>query len=175
MSRNLWFVTLVVVMACAMCTTGCRKKTKTSGAGSGDNIGGVMGGQGSEQGLSSRPDGGMDIITSVKFENVLFDYDSAQIAEAERAKIEAVADYVKKNARTGVLVEGNCDERGSAEYNMSLGERRALAVRAYMVGLGIDGAVIQTKSNGKEKPVAMGHDDASWAMNRRAEFVLFNQ
>jgi len=164
---------LVVVLACALCTTGCRRKSKTSATG--DNIGGIAGsGQGTEQGLASRPEGGMD-VRSEKFESVLFDYDSAQIKESDRAKIEAVADFLKKNAKTGALVEGNCDERGSAEYNMSLGERRALAVRAYLVGLGIDGAIVQTKSNGKEKPVAMGHDEAAWSLNRRAEFVLFNQ
>ena len=172
MSRNLWFGMLVVVLVCALCTTGCRRKPKTSATGN-DNIGGIAG-SGQEQGLSSRPEGGMD-VRSEKFENVLFDYDSAQVSEAQRAKIEAVADFLKKNAKTGALVEGNCDERGSAEYNMSLGERRALAVRAYLVGLGIDGAIIQTKSNGKEKPVAMGHDEAAWSLNRRAEFVLFNQ
>ena len=171
MSRNLWFAMLVVVLVCALCTTGCRRKAKTSATGN-DNIGGVVG---SEQGLSSRPEGGMNVISSVKFENVLFDYDSAQVKESDRAKIEAVADFLKKNAGTSAVVEGNCDERGSAEYNMSLGERRALAVRAYLVGLGIDGAIVQTKSNGKEKPVAMGHDEAAWSLNRRAEFVLFNQ
>lgn len=173
MSRNLWFGMLVVVLVCALGTTGCRRKAKTSGTGN-DNIGGIAGGHGAEQGLSSRPEGGMDVL-AVKFENVLFDYDSAQVSEAQRAKVEAVAAFMKKNARTGALVEGNCDERGSAEYNMSLGERRALAVRAYLVGLGIDGAIIQTKSNGKEMPVAMGHDEAAWSLNRRAEFVLFNQ
>ena len=172
MSRNLWFGMLVVVLACALCTTGCKRKPKTSASGA-DNIGGVTG-SGTEQGLASRPEGGMD-VRSEKFASALFDYDSAQIKESERAKIEAVADFLKKNAKTGALVEGNCDERGSAEYNMSLGERRALAVRAYLVGLGIDGAIIQTKSNGKEKPVAMGHDEAAWSLNRRAEFVLFNQ
>ncbi len=172
MSRNLWFGMLVVVLVCAMCTTGCRRKGKTS-AGANDNIGGM--GQGTEQGgLSSRPEGGMDVL-AVKFENVLFDYDSAQVGETQRVKIEAVADFLKKNAGTGALIEGNCDERGSAEYNMSLGERRALAVRAYLVGLGIDGAIIQTKSNGKEKPVAMEHDESAWKLNRRAEFILFNR
>jgi len=174
MNRNLWFGMLVVVLVCALCTTGCRRKAKTSAIGN-DNIGGIAGDdQGTEQGLFSRPEGGMDVL-AVTFENVLFDYDSAQIGEFERAKIEAVADFLKKNARTGALVEGNCDERGSAEYNMSLGERRALAVRAYLVGLGTDAAIIQTRSNGEEKPVAMGHDEAAWSLNRRAEFVLFNQ
>ena len=129
MSRNFWFGMLVVVLACALCTTGCRRKSKTSATGN-DNIGGIAGSeQGTEQILFSRPEGGMDML-AVQFENVLFDYDSTQISETQRAKIEAVADFLKKNARTGALVEGNCDERGSAEYNMSLGERRALAVRA---------------------------------------------
>ncbi len=174
MSRNLWFGMLVLVLVCALCTTGCRRKGKTTATGN-DNIGGIAGnGMGTEQSLASRPEGGMDVL-AVKFESVLFDYDSAQISETERAKIEAVADFLKKNARTGAVIEGNCDERGSAEYNMSLGERRALAVRAYLVGLGIDGTIIQTKSNGKEKPVAMEHDEAAWKLNRRAEFVLFNQ
>ena len=172
MNRNLWFGMLVVVLVCTLCTTGCKRKAKTSATGN-DNIGGVSG-QGTEQGLYSRPEGSMDVL-AVKFENVLFDYDSAQISETQRAKIEAVADFLKKNAKTGALLEGNCDERGSAEYNMSLGERRALAVRAYLIGLGIDGAIIQTKSNGKEKPVAMEHDEAAWRLNRRAEFILFHQ
>jgi peptidoglycan-associated lipoprotein len=174
MSRNLWFGMLVVALVCALCTTGCRRKPKTSAIGD-DNIGGIAGsGLGAEYGLSSRPEGGLDVL-AVKFENVLFDYDSTQISETQRAKIEAVADFMKKNARVGALVEGHCDERGSAEYNMALGERRALAVRAYLVGLGIDGAIIQTKSYGEEMPVAPGNDEAAWRLNRRAEFVLFNQ
>jgi peptidoglycan-associated lipoprotein len=70
-------------------------------------------------------------------------------------------------------VEGNCDERGSNEYNLALGERRALAVRAYLVNLGIDAGRIQTKSLGEERPVALGHDESSWQQNRRAEFQLF--
>ena len=175
MSRNLWLGMLGVVLVCTLCTTGCRRKAKTSATGN-DNIGGIVGSyQGTEQGLYSRPEGGMDVISSVKFENVLFDYDSTQINEFERAKIEAVAEFLNKNARTAALVEGNCDERGSSEYNMALGERRALAVRAYLVGLGIDAAIIQTRSNGEEKPVAMGYDESAWNLNRRAEFVLFNQ
>jgi len=174
MNRNMWVGMFVVMLVCALCTTGCRRKAKTSAIGN-DNIGGIAGsGYGTEQGLSSRPEGGMDVL-AVQFENVLFDYDSAQVSEFERAKIEAVADFLKQNSGTGVLVEGNCDERGSAEYNMSLGERRALAVRAYLVGLGIDAAIIQTRSNGEEKPVAMGYDESAWNLNRRAEFVLFNQ
>ena len=102
---------------------------------------------------------------------VYFDYDSAQINESERSKIESVASSMKGGSGQ-VIVEGNCDERGSTEYNLALGERRALAVRAYLVGLGVDGARVQTKSYGEERPVDPGHDESAWSKNRRAEFVV---
>ena len=108
-----------------------------------------------------------------QFAAVYFDYDSSQVNESERAKCEAVSEYLKSNAAVGVIVEGHCDERGSAEYNLALGERRALAVRAYLIGLGVDGARIQTKSMGEEKPVCLEHDESCWCKNRRGEFVLF--
>ena len=84
-----------------------------------------------------------------------------------------MAQQFKTSAASGIIVEGNCDERGSAEYNLALGECRALAMRTYLMGLGLDTARIQTKSFGKEKPVAPGHDEEAWAKNRRADFVLF--
>ncbi|MBI2439850.1 MAG: OmpA family protein [Lentisphaerae bacterium] len=169
MIGKLMFGLLVVALVCALGTTGCRKKAKRAGVD--DNIGGALG---AEQGLSGRPEDGMNVL-SVKFANVEFDYDSARIKESERAKIEAVADFLKDNPGVRLLAEGNCDERGSAEYNMALGERRALAVRAYLMGLGIDGGIIQTKSNGEENPAATGHDESAWRLNRRAEFVLYTQ
>ncbi|MBI2438397.1 MAG: OmpA family protein [Lentisphaerae bacterium] len=170
MISRIMFGLLVVALVGALGTTGCRKKGPKAGVD--DNIGGDAGGK---QSLYDRPTEGSMNILAVKFANVLFDYDSAQIKEGERAKIEAVADFLKKNSGTSLLMEGNCDERGSAEYNMALGERRALAVRAYLIGLGIDGAAIQTKSKGEENPVAVGHDESAWRLNRRAEFVLYTQ
>jgi peptidoglycan-associated lipoprotein len=105
-------------------------------------------------------------------ENVLFSYDSYQIAETEIAKIEKVGEFLKKATDVKLVTEGHCDERGSNEYNMSLGEHRALAVRAYLVGLGIDGARIQTRSYGEEKPANPAHGEAAWRENRRVEFSL---
>ena len=172
MTKNRWFAVVVLILVCALSMTSCR--ARKGGRRAGDNVGGELG-SGEAGSLATRPEGDLNILTSVKYDAVMFDYDSAQIRESERTKLEAVADYLKKNAGVGVIIEGNCDERGSAEYNLALGERRALAVRAYLVGLGIDGTIIQTKSNGKEKPVAMEHDEAAWGLNRRAEFVLFNQ
>lgn len=109
---------------------------------------------------------------NVKFEPVYFDYDSSQVKPSERSKIEPVADYLRSNAPKKLIIEGHCDERGSAEYNLALGERRALAVRSYLVGLGIDGARVQTSSFGEERPAAQGTGEAVWRLNRRAEFVV---
>ncbi len=170
MKRGLQLLILGLMVA-SIAATGCKRKPKV-GSGLGDNVSGV----GSDvdyggEGLSSRPDGMTE--QAGMFSPVYFDYDSAQVGPAEQAKLQAVADHLRRNTAGGVTVEGNCDERGSNEYNLALGERRALAVRAALIALGVDGSRIQTKSYGEERPVAMGHDEAAWAQNRRAEFVLF--
>ena len=171
MTNNRWFAVVALMLVCALAMTSCR--ARKGGRRAGDNIGGEIG---SEAGsLATRPEGELNILTSVKYDAVMFDYDSAQIRESERTKLEAVGDYLKKNAGVGVIIEGNCDERGSAEYNLALGERRALAARAYLIGLGIDGANLQTKSYGEEKPVNPGHDESAWSVNRRDEFVFFKR
>ena len=107
------------------------------------------------------------------FEPVYFAYDSSQVTAGEQTKVEAVSQYLRQNPNTAVIVEGHCDERGSLEYNLSLGERRALAIRAYLTELGIGADRIQTKSLGEEQPVASGHDESAWSQNRRGEFVLY--
>lgn len=122
--------------------------------------------------LAGRP-GAFSEYGAGTFEPVYFEYDSAQVTPSERMKLETVADELQRSATVGVIVEGHCDERGSREYNISLGERRALAARAYLIGLGIDGSRIQSSSKGEEEPAVMGHDDSSWSQNRRAEFILF--
>lgn len=108
-----------------------------------------------------------------EFTPVLFAYDSAHVAASERGKIEAVGSHLKQNSSHAVIIEGHCDERGSREYNLALGEARALAVRSYLAGLGIEIDRIQTKSYGEERPAVQGHDAASWGQNRRGEFVLY--
>jgi peptidoglycan-associated lipoprotein len=170
MRKSHWFTIVVLALVGSLFIIGCGPRK--GGRRAGDNIGGSteLGGEG----LALRP-GELQILTSVKYEPVFFDYDSAQIRESERTKLEAVADYLKKNAGVGVIIEGNCDERGSADYNLALGERRALAARAYLAGLGIDGANIQTKSYGEEKPVNAGHDESAWRLNRRDDFVFFKR
>lgn len=112
-------------------------------------------------------------VTDVSFEPVGFRYDSYQIDGAEVGKLNQVADYIRGEPGVYLVVEGHCDERGSREYNMSLGEHRALAVRAYLIGLGVDSAGIQTRSYGEERPLDSGHNEAAWARNRRGEFALY--
>ncbi len=112
-------------------------------------------------------------VTDVSFDPVGFRYDSYQIDGGEVGKLNRVADYLRGNGDVSLVVEGHSDERGSREYNMSLGEHRALAVRAYLIGLGVDSARIQTRSYGAEKPVDMGHNEAAWTNNRRGEFALY--
>ena len=166
-----WMLVVMMGLVCALAFTGCKKRPK-SGSLTGENIDGVTGEDLYNTSLSGRPEGGAEDRAQFAASTVYFDYDSAQINESERSKIEAVASAMKSGS-SQVIVEGNCDERGSTEYNLALGERRALAVRAYLVGLGIDASRIQTKSYGEERPVAMGHDDSSWSQNRRGEFVLY--
>jgi len=107
-----------------------------------------------------------------KSDTVHFDYDSSVIKSSEKEKVSRVADYLKSNSSGAVRVEGNCDERGTEEYNRSLGERRALAIREELVRLGIDATRVDTISYGEDKPVDPGHDESAWRKNRRGDFIL---
>ena len=105
-------------------------------------------------------------------ETIYFDYDRFTVKASEAAKLEKVADQLKQNSKHKLRVEGNCDERGTEEYNRSLGERRALSAREFLIKLGVGAERITTTSYGEDKPAELGHDEAAWAKNRRAEFVL---
>jgi len=100
---------------------------------------------------------------------VYFDFDSNAVKDEYRGMIQAHSRYLADNQDKKVRIEGNCDERGSREYNLALGQRRAEAVKKIMVVLGVADGRIETISYGEEKPVAMGHDEAAWAQNRRAD------
>jgi peptidoglycan-associated lipoprotein len=111
---------------------------------------------------------------ALKAQTVFFDYDSSVIKTSEKPKVAAVADYLKANKGKAVKVEGNCDERGTEEYNRALGERRALAVREELISLGIGPSEVDTISYGKDKPLATGHDEAAWKQNRRDDFIVLS-
>jgi len=146
------------------------------GAGSGDlasgfganGADGAFGGPGS---LPGRPENAWTPIPGAKLEPVYFAFDNYNVSSQQVPKIEAAAKYMQANSSVGLIIEGHCDERGSAEYNMGLGEKRALAVREYLVNLGIPETRLQTISYGLERPADAGHSEASWMRNRRDELV----
>jgi peptidoglycan-associated lipoprotein len=101
-----------------------------------------------------------------------FDYDKADIRSDARDVLSANATWLKKYPSVQFTVEGHADERGTAQYNLALGDRRANAAKDYLVSLGVDASRIKTVSYGKERPFATGHDEDSWQKNRRAHFVV---
>jgi peptidoglycan-associated lipoprotein len=103
---------------------------------------------------------------------VYFDYDKSNIRPEFQPVLEGIARWLTKMPARQLLVEGHCDERGTDEYNLALGERRALAVRRYLVALGVPAERLHTISYGEEKPADPGHTEAAWAKNRRAEFKV---
>jgi peptidoglycan-associated lipoprotein len=105
-------------------------------------------------------------------EAVYFEYDSSELSPEAQKRLDANAAVLKKYPTWVVTIEGHCDERGTAEYNLALGERRAVAARSYLVSLGIAGERLKTVSYGKEFPFDPGHDEAAWAKNRRDHFVI---
>ena|SRR5664280_59878 len=112
-----------------------------------------------------------------KFEadTVHFDYDSSAVKSSEKSKVEDVASFLKGTPGTGVEIEGHCDERGTDQYNYSLGERRALALREELIAMGVDGSRVLTKSYGRSRPVDTGHSEAAHARNRRGVFILLTK
>jgi peptidoglycan-associated lipoprotein len=119
--------------------------------------------------------GWLEDAQALKAETVYFDFDSSVIKASEKPKAAAVADYLKANKGKAVRVEGNCDERGTEEYNRSLGERRALALREELIHLGIGPTEVDTISYGKDKPTAQGHDESAWRQNRRDDFIVLTK
>ena len=106
-------------------------------------------------------------------QTVYFEYDRSTVRSDEASKIEQVAGMFKgKGPDFALLIEGHCDERGTEEYNRSLGESRALRIRELLMNSGVDGRRIFTRSFGKDQPASVGHDETVWSKNRRGEFVL---
>lgn len=118
---------------------------------------------------------GDDILegrTSAPLLPIYFDFDKSNIRQDQRDRLQKNADYLKQNKTVKVRIEGNCDERGTNEYNMALGERRAINAKKYLANLGIHSDRLHTISYGEEKPLLYGHDELSWAQNRRDDFIL---
>ncbi len=147
--------------------------------GPGGGFGDGTGGSGEMLSPTGVKDGGGDVfsggpgewpkIPGLVFPTVYFAYDQDSIAASERSKLEQTADYLNKNTSVGLIIEGNCDERGSAEYNRALGERRALSIKQYLAGLGVAENRMKTISYGEERPADPAHTPEAYAKNRRGE------
>ena len=107
-------------------------------------------------------------------DTIHFAYDSAVIRDSEKASLQSVASALAADPKAKLLIEGNCDERGTQEYNRSLGEKRALAAREALAKLNVDPMRIRTESFGKDKPADPGKNEAAWRKNRRDDFVLLH-
>lgn len=104
--------------------------------------------------------------------DIHFDFDKYVIKSNEKPILKDVADTLRKNGKLKVTIEGNCDEKGTAEYNLALGDRRAVAAKEYLLSQGIEAERMDTVSNGKEKPLCTASNETCWSKNRRDHFVL---
>jgi peptidoglycan-associated lipoprotein len=196
MKLNQIIFPLVLALVATLTTTGCKKGQPkvtplpgnqppivgTPGGGDTFPPGGTIPSGGD---IGTRP-GGRDTASLDMFDGmikdtaalaaytILFSFDSSAIKKAEHNNLAAVASALKSNPSDKLLIEGNCDERGTEEYNRALGERRALAAREALVKLGVSPDRIRTISYGKDKPADPGHNEAAWTKNRRADFVLLH-
>ncbi len=141
-TKRLAVVVIGLALVAGLAVTGCaRKTTKTAGGGA--------------SGL----------------QRIQFDFDKYNIKSEYEGILKSNANWLQSNKKTNVVIEGNCDERGTAEYNIALGDRRAKSAKSYLTNLGVDVSRISTISYGKERPIAACHDESCWSQNRRDEFV----
>ena len=114
----------------------------------------------------------MEATAKSPISDINFDYDSSGIRPDARAILKTNADYLLKHKTSSVVVEGHCDERGTAEYNMALGQKRAQETKKYLINLGIQESIIKTVSYGEERPLDPNNNEEAWDKNRRAHFVV---
>jgi peptidoglycan-associated lipoprotein len=115
---------------------------------------------------------GSQVPGASPLKDVFFDYDKSAVRDDQKAALNDNVAWLKSNSGAKALVEGHCDERGTAEYNLGLGERRAKAVKDYLIAAGIPADRISTISYGKERPFVLGHDESAWKWNRRGHFGI---
>ena len=139
--------------------------------GSNEGEGGANGAGGGGKNGAARPGTQEDMVVNVG-DRVFFGFDKSDLSTEAQATLDRQAAWLKKYGSTKVTVEGHADERGTREYNLALGERRATAVKNYLVAAGIPAARISTVSYGKERPAVVGDNEAAWAQNRRSVTVV---
>jgi len=190
MSRRWELIATVFCIVLILTASGCQKTVLDSGAAMrspGAGVGGAAGsgeaGALSEEELSRQAkidEGPVDEIVTAdgtvmnreRFINqdIFFEFDSSTLGAEAQTILKAKAEWMARNAHLNIVIEGHCDNRGTTEYNLALGERRAESVKRYLQDLGIADERIRTISYGEERPLAPGNDESAWAKNRRAHF-----
>lgn len=166
---------IMSVLAALLLVTACETTDSAGGsAGStGSKLGGVRPGVVGTQlkNPNAKPGSVEDFVDNVG-DRVHFAFDSYELTDEGRATLDRQADWLKAYGSVNITVEGHCDERGTREYNLALGERRASAVKAYLAAAGVSESRVDTISYGKERPEAVGSSEESWAQNRRGVSVI---
>ncbi len=164
------FRALGTIIVAAALAAGCASSgTTTAPATSGGSD--EFGQEGRDPGLDQRATTRTRDIGS-QFRTVYFDFDAYNLRSDARDALQHNAQLLRSSPDVRVQIEGNCDERGSDEYNLALGKKRAEAAKSYLVDLGIDGSRISTLSYGEENPAVQGHNEMAWGQNRRDEFKV---
>ena len=159
-------LTLILAAGC----TKPKKTTEENGTGADNGATSTEAPAITDKSIATDPQGSdsgkIDGLVTVNFE-----YDQARLTDSARSKLKQNAEWIKKNADYTIQIEGHTDSRGSVEYNLSLGERRAKSVKTYLEGLGVESKRMTIISYGEEKPIDPGDNEAAWSKNRRANFV----
>ena len=167
-----FFITTILIMFVSACATKPKDSADTSGSGATASDNNTVEGTISETAGSGIVSGSQeDLIVNVG-DRVFFGYDSSDLDSDALELLQDQVGWLKQHGNVTVTVEGHCDERGTREYNLALGEKRAQAVKNYLVGLGIDPDRVSTISYGKERPAVVGSNDGAWAQNRRSVTIV---
>ena len=156
---------LAIAVALLFGISACSKKAPEQAAEAGEAMGPA-------ESLETKESDILEGRTSAPMLPIYFEFDSSAIVGDQVQRIEKNAAFLKENPGVTVRIEGNCDPRGTKEYNLALGERRALSAKKYLANLGVDGGRLTTVSWGEEKLLLFGQDELSWAQNRRDDFVI---
>jgi len=156
---------ITIVAAAALVLTACESAPEDTGA--------TMGTTQTTTASPNAPTPGSQEALQVEVgDRIFYDFDSSDVRSDQRGTVDKLATWLQSNPSVALTIEGHADERGTREYNLALGERRANAVREYLVARGIDSSRLNTISYGKERPEVLGSNEYAWAQNRRAVFVV---
>jgi peptidoglycan-associated lipoprotein len=175
-------VVFAVVACVAFLFAGCAKNKKIVEGGGEEGKVGVAEGGGAKAGkiegeLHAKKYPGIEgeVIESSMLKDIHFAFDRYDLSEEARATLAKNAEFMKKSPQARIQIEGHCDERGTAEYNLALGERRANSAKQYLISLGVPASQLSTISYGEEMPLDPGHNEEAWAKNRRDHFVILSK